>query len=775
MGYTPAGLQNLVRLKSNLRRNEAALNYLFKLGLTPTTISKYHLGIKEPYRSRVDGELIANVLCYPLLTREGDPVKRYGYVNIPGVTKNAPRQDNWSTGMPAVYFSAPIIGRQILFVVDSCQELWLLDQHLADSPLRDELVVAISSHYGGIPVEWKTTEFWAPWAKVYFGHHTDDIGQKRARDIARLCGREIFRIVVPEDMGRDWVAYFLSGGTAEQLSNLLKTAPAVSSPQPSEEVSSDRLGEFAVAPVNINGAFVRGCLYYPFNVEKRELETVGRKGHELISRVVTSYVTKVLRSDGVILDIVRLAAPKGTSLERRVLALTDGTRIEKEPQPGHHTTWQLDSLHDFIKAVQSGKAAPHRPIREILPDIITHLRSSVWLPHEEEYTLLALYAALSFVYQVFEAIPLIFVCGEKGTGKSELGDAVASVSCNATVIGQGSAAGVIRLLNEARGLIVLDDLESIGKSLRATSFGDISQMLKLSYKKMTGRKALTDRNGRTSVFDFYGPKVINNTTGADDILSSRMFHIYTRRMPEGAHQNVMLLGSDPEDVIRLRNELHIWGMANARHIHEHYMRVVKARGDRLAEITAPLRTIAELSGDRAILTSFEAALRLQESRRKKVDDPVSLLREAVDNCIRRGAIHEVSAAELRLELALLGQQFQPEDLDSNGLDWRRPEWVGNQLRAMGVRDTSEKVPRVRLYGMITRVYKLRQDYVRKVLAALPQPHEGLLTQRGLLDFCEQTRCSSCIYGAVCGQTVTGLLNSKRCSRGHSGRRSLRGE
>lgn len=38
-------------------------------------------------------------------------------------------------------------------------------------------------------------------------------------------------------------------------------------------------------------------------------------------------------------------------------------------------------------------------------------------------------------------------------------------------------------------------------------------MLKLSYKKGTGRKAITDKNGKTTIFDFYGPKVVNNTRG----------------------------------------------------------------------------------------------------------------------------------------------------------------------------------------------------------------------------------------------------------------------
>jgi hypothetical protein len=74
---------------------------------------------------------------------------------------------------------------------------------------------------------------------------------------------------------------------------------------------------------------------------------------------VTSYITKVVRSDGTVLDIVRLAAPRGTPRERQVLALTDGTRIEKEPQLSHYATWELDSIQRQFE-IRNEKENPKR-------------------------------------------------------------------------------------------------------------------------------------------------------------------------------------------------------------------------------------------------------------------------------------------------------------------------------------------------------------------------------------------------------------------------------
>lgn len=770
--YQAAGPENLSRLESNLRRNKAALQYLFDRGLTEDTIRRFHLGLKEPYRRKSDGKTVTGALCYPIISQMGEALSRYGCYNIPGVTENPVDKNGWGRGSPTTYYSGPVIGKSLLFVAEGCKDLWILDQHLTGTPLGKKTIIISSSHGSGIPEEWKETSFWSSWSGVYFGHDNDDAGEQMARLLVRFCGREARRSRVPESMGKDWTDFFKSGGSIEQFAELLETAPAVSAPAPEGEGATSSLGEFAANPVNINGAFVNGHLYYPFTVERRELEKVRRKDGPGDERMVASYITKVLRSDGAVLDIVRLAAPKGTPHEKRVLALTDGTRIEKEPQPSHYATWQLESLQRFIKALQSRQPAPHRPLGQLLVDVVAHLRRSVWLPYEEDYSVLALYVAMSFVYQVFDAIPLVIVTGEKGTGKSELGDALARVSFNATVVGQGSAASIVRLLNEARGLVVLDDLEAVGRSLEDTSFTDINQMLKLSYKKRTGKKAITDKSGKTTIFDFYGPKVINNTRGVDSILGSRMIYIQTRRMPELVRQDAKITGSDPDEMINLRNEMHVWGMASASRVHEHYRRLMERKGDRDDEICAPLRALAEASEDSALLNSLELALGRQPARRIDTEDPVELLKEAVYNCVRQGAIRELSGAQLCLELRLIADQNQSQNWTTQIPVWQQAEWLGHQLRNLEIRDIHTKVSRVRLYGVVTRIYELRIGYVQEVLEDLSAAKVSAQTKREPLDFCEKTLCSNCPYDQICDLTVRGLKSAKMLNKGKSGRRNL---
>lgn len=365
----PAGPENLGRLKSNLWRNAAATQYLFDRGLSAETIRKFHLGMKEPYRRKSDGQTVSGVLCYPLISHEGEALGRYSYYAIPGVTENPPDEDGWGPGKPATYYSCDVAGKTTLLVAASCRELWMLDQQLKGTELERSVVVIAPSHGSSLPDEWKKSEFWASWARVIFVHYDAVRHAQTTRFLIPHCGREVFRARVPENLGQCWTEFFLAGGTAERFIELLKTAPAFSDPAPKNSGNRELMGDFGVNAVNINGAFVNGHLYYPFTVERREVEKIERgRGRGSVSRLVAAYVTKVVRSDGTVLDVVKLAAPRGTPRERQVLALTDGTRIEKEPQFSHYATWQFDSIQSFITAAQSNRPAPHRSLKELIAE-----------------------------------------------------------------------------------------------------------------------------------------------------------------------------------------------------------------------------------------------------------------------------------------------------------------------------------------------------------------------------------------------------------------------
>jgi len=759
-----AVIEDLAKLESNLRSNQETLQYLYDRGLSEFTIRKFHLGIKDPYQRKVDGQWVTNLLRYPLLSTGGEPLDHYGHYKIPGVTENFDGEILSSPTRARTYHTGDIVGMVKLFVAGSCEDIWILDQHLTSFNSELNILLISSTHSHEVPDEWMIPSFWASWESVYLGFSGGKISEQLINQISRCCGRDIMRVRVPEGMGSNWSDFFLAGGTTEQFEALLQRAEIISCPPSMLPVDLDQPGEFAANPVNINGAFINGNLYYPFTVERRELNGRHLKDGDITDRLVTSYVTKIVRSDGAVLDIVRLPAPRGTPHSRRVLALTDGTRIDKEPQPTNYSTWQLENIQLFITRVRAGDSPPHRPLCDLLKFVEEHLKASVWLPIKEDYSILSLYVAMSYVYQVFPAIPLILIVGEKASGKTALGEAIASVSFNSFIIGQGSAASIIRLLNDTRGLAVIDDVESLSMMMER-SFSDMNQMLKLSYKKQTGRKTITHANGKTTTYEFYGPKVITNTQGVDQILGSRMLQIRTQAMPAGVMYERLMTMGQAVDVIALRNEFHAWGMANACKVNAAYEALLRERLDRIEEIAAPLRAIALLSESHEFSKTLERALCRQAQAHVGKMNQNEILIKAASNCVLKGARSRLSAAQLTLEISLLLSSSLEQNYDGKKL-WMRSEWIGQQLKILGIREPNTAVSRSRLYGKLTRIYHLNRDYVAKILSSRNSEEVDPINETGqsfthAFDFCvKRESCLACCYQEVCPATISGLRQTK---------------
>jgi hypothetical protein len=75
------------RLKKLLRENKRAIQYLSNRGITTESIEYFNLGLSAPYRSKRSGQEHADALVYPLRGSDGRFYNRYGYYDVPGVTR----------------------------------------------------------------------------------------------------------------------------------------------------------------------------------------------------------------------------------------------------------------------------------------------------------------------------------------------------------------------------------------------------------------------------------------------------------------------------------------------------------------------------------------------------------------------------------------------------------------------------------------------------------------------------------------------------------------
>jgi hypothetical protein len=618
------------------------------------------------------------------------------------------------------------------------KDVWRHWQAISKAGLTDEILLITSTHGSSIPAAWKEEEFWKPWQAVYLGQDNDEAGCKIAESVTELTGREVRRIEVPKELGKDWTDYWQSGATIEEFRSLLDDAPTASGAEIVSEVqlaspAGPRVGRFSYRPVDINGAFVGGHLYYP-------TETLVAKLDEESGQIVERLETIVIRSDRTTHRSYYAPAPQGTPLAKRVLKLTDGTIIEKEPRVSSACTWDYEAIEDYLN-----QRTTVRPLYPVLKDIQAALRQAVWLPYEEDYAALALAVPVTYVQTVFESVPLLLLNGPAASGKTQTGNTMAKLCANAVVIGQVSAASAARVIDETRGFVVLDDVESIAaKAGKDAQMNELVQALKVSYNQHTAIKVWTDiKTMKTERLNFFGVKLLSNTLGADSILGSRMIRIQTRKMPEGMKSNVRdFTVEDLRKLHQLQNELHAWAFLNVGLVEKAYRKVYANKTDREAEIAAPLRTMAHLCNDPELSAKLEACLARQHMQERSFDDnPVETLKEAVRNLIKQG-FDTVTLTHLQLEMRSLLDANYGQSSTVEIPEWDRPEWLGRQLRS---NDLVADIPpiRRRVYGKHLRLVR----FADWVIQATSHDGNGNLVQIGGKKepeaFCQG--CQSCAY------------------------------
>jgi len=736
-------LEFLAVLRKRLRENPEAMSYLTSRGLNDEALDHFRLGLSTPYTRRKTDEEQSDALVYPMRGPDGVFYNKYGYYNIPNVTKNPVDKNGWMKGEVRTYYSDGIgEGRVGVFICEGAKDVWRHWQALAGTIYGNELLLITSTHGTGIPDEWKSHDFWERWDNVYLGQDNDEAGDFVAAKLAGMCGRDVRRVLVPKSYGKDWTDFWQQGGTIEEFGEILRNAPVVSQTINYDEPTDGAApGRFAYAPIDINGAFHNGHLYYTAQTLQRELEMGRNETGEDVVQVLERLETVVVRSDRTVHTARWSPAPKGTQGHNRVLRLTDGTLITREPQLNKYATWTWPSIQAYLE----GKLQT-RPLSSILRDMLAHLKASVWLPYDEDYALLALVVPVTYTQTVFESVPLIFLNGPAGSGKSQMGRSLARLCANAYVCGQSSAASIARFIDESRGFVVLDDLETIGR--KGEEYSELTQALKQSYNRDTAVKLWTDiKTMRTERLNFFGVKMINNTQGADHILGSRMLRVQTRKIPDHLKDDFAdLRPTESRKLDRLRDEMHTWAFEHVAEVDAEYRRMFPKNTDRADEIAAPLKVFASLAGDDELKSNLEIALLRQKHKTVDQDDPVQVMHEALRNLVAQG-YSMISITHLVLEMRSLISENYGKGFTNEIPEWARPDWVGKQLRTHDLIETGpDSQERKRLYGTHLRFYRISREFVGEVCRRLAEG--GTQVEVGKLQptaFCQG--CEGCPYSA----------------------------
>ena len=746
------------RLTSTLLEHPDAMNWLTKTrGWSPVIVKRFGLGMTFKEQGN-PGEKYVNALTFPHISRDGNPIGHYYLTDIPGVTIFEKEDDHrrgctWGRRMAdkPLFYGSCAEGKKNLLLVEGFKDLFAVTTLIEGDELAQSLLVVTATHGAGSVLstpELRSPDFWNRFEKIYLGLDGDETGQQSAVALLSSIPKEALFAVVPktfapvEGKRADWNDLLLRGDLSVFKALLAEAKPKSIHPT----IASDST---TFEEIDINVAYHNGYLYWPFEMPER-IEAQGKPQEE--------FRTFVLRSDGIQLDITE--NPKITTRGRSIKRLTDGTPIIRLPRPvrSSRTSWHWSSIRAYVNGCRDKKAENGNSytLGELAGKIYKHLRAAIWLPYREDYSTITFGIITSYCQEVFEAVPLFMLIGERGSGKTELGKQAAALGCNGVALGRTTVAGLMEACDRYRGLVSVDDFEELGIRARGgadTAINDMAQVIKQSYKKTGGTHTrvgdgdLTERN-------LFGVKFLNNTLGADPITLSRMFSIRTRKMTEETKKALEQFADDllpPRQVAELRNQIHVWIYTNVSRIAEITAELKKDKVNRDDEIALPMRVLARLAEQPYLSADLEAAIARRANASNREEDEESAIHEALRALIVEGheylSVHQV----MNEMVSLLGNTWGA-DSKTDLPEWQRPKALSKRLVGFWLDERQmvrKRIDHNEIVSFRPRFYRILDDRKSELLREMSNEGSPPMVQsrRNPGDFC--TGCEACKYREKC--------------------------
>jgi hypothetical protein len=216
-------------------------------------------------------------------------------------------------------------------------------------------------------------------------------------------------------------------------------------------------------------------------------------------------------------------------------------------------------------------------------------------------------------------VPYLYINGQKGSGKSVIGSGLHLLCFNAKMATNISDASLFRMTSLEGGTLILDEMEEL-TSRKKGSESTMGVVLKGGYKRASNiYRADVDTSLKTNKYDSYGPKVIINIFGLDDVIKDRCIQINTFRYKltkETKREDPKSYLSRLGDIRDLTSRLCLSALEN-------FQEVYKIKGDcffetnndkaRLSEILTPIYVMAKFIDKEERQTMMRKNPSLQES------------------------------------------------------------------------------------------------------------------------------------------------------------------
>jgi len=176
--------------------------------------------------------------------------------------------------------------------------------------------------------------------------------------------------------------------------------------------------------------------------------------------------------------------------------------------------WELPFVREYLSGNKTR-------LDDLLPNILREWHTYIDFPDEREYILHALWDVGSYFHFVFKTFPYLYVGGIKRTGKTKCLTLHSCFALNAFFSNNMSTSSIYRLIQNARGALLIDETEKLRNPDRALDFRSI---LLAGYKKgaVVYRIEKTKKDQLVpEMFEIYSPKILANISGIEDVMEDR--------------------------------------------------------------------------------------------------------------------------------------------------------------------------------------------------------------------------------------------------------------
>ena len=312
------------------------------------------------------------------------------------------------------------------------------------------------------------------------------------------------------------------------------------------------------------------------------------------------------------LDIMKRKEPQSLLLVNGRYELPEEVEVSLIP------TQQLSLQHPWVRQWLNGKLEDDdiSPAR-IIAEIETFIRQTYYAS-PEVIKVVSLWIYATYYNQLFTSgFPYLLINGSKGTGKSTIDLIVQLLAFNPTFTVNTTEAALFRRIDFLGGTVILDEQENLTDSKEVDKSG-IAAILKAGYAQ-NGEILRTDPDTKHARgYQAFGPKVISNIRGLDDVIADRCIRIDTQAGPEqvlNKLENPFDYKVEKRKVIQsITSRAAISALTYFQQAYELFKKNTRidTGNARLTQLLRPLVTMARLVGgdyEEALMKYYETAIK----------------------------------------------------------------------------------------------------------------------------------------------------------------------